>query len=409
MKKIITRLLGIALAVILIVSASVPSYAYTVKKGDTVSKIAKEYGMTVKEVRTLNNLKNADKIYVGQELKLAEADDFYKRAALSDAEKKAILALLDTDYYASANPDVVKALGNTKAALEKHFLRYGIWEARQPNANFNVNAYASAYSDLTNAFSNEDFGKQVADLYKHYVNYGIAEGRNLTTIDACLSAGHDVLYYGAYDNGTAPTAQESVLATVPEAHTYQSFHDACNQLLWSFLLDIMGLYEEYDATDDNDYEYYTAFLAEWDGQINDENNQEWLDEANSYDSFRWINEEAYYAYMNEMGASMIHLWDRLVAGEFDDVDSKYVAAAASVPDWRNYTPETMGQGSSDFEDWFETGNPDLLFEFVVLGGYTGDPLLFADPEGGYYGSMCYPIPYVIFHAMSILYDQIQPN
>ena len=43
---------------------------YTVKKGDTLSGIAKKYKTTVSHLGTLNNIKNYNKIYVGQVLKI---------------------------------------------------------------------------------------------------------------------------------------------------------------------------------------------------------------------------------------------------------------------------------------------------------------------------------------------------
>ena len=42
--------------------------AYTVKKGDTLSEIAKRYGTTVNEIASLNNISNPNIIYVGQYL-----------------------------------------------------------------------------------------------------------------------------------------------------------------------------------------------------------------------------------------------------------------------------------------------------------------------------------------------------
>ncbi|MED2944249.1 LysM domain-containing protein [Bacillus swezeyi] len=39
---------------------------YTVKKGDTLSGIAQKYGTTVKALQRLNNIKDPNKIYVGQ-------------------------------------------------------------------------------------------------------------------------------------------------------------------------------------------------------------------------------------------------------------------------------------------------------------------------------------------------------
>jgi|SRR5690554_829712 len=43
---------------------------YTVKKGDTLSHIAKRFGTTVNELVRLNNIKNPNLIYVGQKLKI---------------------------------------------------------------------------------------------------------------------------------------------------------------------------------------------------------------------------------------------------------------------------------------------------------------------------------------------------
>lgn len=47
-----------------------PSLYYTVLKGDTLSKIAKKYGTTVVSLKKLNNIENANKIYVGQKIKI---------------------------------------------------------------------------------------------------------------------------------------------------------------------------------------------------------------------------------------------------------------------------------------------------------------------------------------------------
>ena len=43
---------------------------YTVKKGDTLTAIAKKYDTTVQKLKTANGIKNANLIYVGQKLKI---------------------------------------------------------------------------------------------------------------------------------------------------------------------------------------------------------------------------------------------------------------------------------------------------------------------------------------------------
>ena len=48
-----------------------PSKVYTVKSGDTLSKIAKANGTTWQALKKLNNIKNANEIKVGQKIKLS--------------------------------------------------------------------------------------------------------------------------------------------------------------------------------------------------------------------------------------------------------------------------------------------------------------------------------------------------
>lgn len=45
---------------------------YTIKKGDTLGKIAKKYGTTVKTLQKYNNIKNADLIIIGQKIKIPQ-------------------------------------------------------------------------------------------------------------------------------------------------------------------------------------------------------------------------------------------------------------------------------------------------------------------------------------------------
>jgi N-acetylmuramoyl-L-alanine amidase len=52
------------------VPSNLPSTTYRVKKGDTLEKIARSNGTTVRELMSLNNLKSKNRIYVKQELKI---------------------------------------------------------------------------------------------------------------------------------------------------------------------------------------------------------------------------------------------------------------------------------------------------------------------------------------------------
>ena len=55
---------------ILIRKATAKKTTYTVKKGDTLSAIARSYGMSATTLRKLNSLASSDKIKAGQVLKL---------------------------------------------------------------------------------------------------------------------------------------------------------------------------------------------------------------------------------------------------------------------------------------------------------------------------------------------------
>lgn len=51
-------------------SSKPKTQSYTVKKGDTLSSIARTYGTTINLIKSLNNITNIDYIYVGQKLKV---------------------------------------------------------------------------------------------------------------------------------------------------------------------------------------------------------------------------------------------------------------------------------------------------------------------------------------------------
>ena len=47
-----------------------PAVYYTIKRGDTLSKIAKQYGTTVNQLAKWNNIKNVNLIYAGQKIRV---------------------------------------------------------------------------------------------------------------------------------------------------------------------------------------------------------------------------------------------------------------------------------------------------------------------------------------------------
>lgn len=98
-------------------------------------------------------------------------------------------AVYDYSYYVTKHPDIKEAFGDNDVEVLKHFISFGISEARQAKATFNAVAYKSRYEDLQKAF-----GNNWKEYYMHYIRYGENEQRNATcfaTIEACrISSGN---------------------------------------------------------------------------------------------------------------------------------------------------------------------------------------------------------------------------
>ncbi|PZM64871.1 hypothetical protein DOE73_14970 [Paenibacillus dendritiformis] len=58
---------------------------YTVKKGDTLSALARKYGTTVDAIAKANNISNVNLIFVGQKLTIPAASSSAKKATASSA------------------------------------------------------------------------------------------------------------------------------------------------------------------------------------------------------------------------------------------------------------------------------------------------------------------------------------
>jgi peptidoglycan lytic transglycosylase D len=100
------------------VEKRVPIVYYKVRKGDTLSRIAQRYGMTVAELRVQNNLKSSSPIRPGQELLLRGTSSALRRASAS----------VDTDDSAS-----VRAAVTASNKASTHTVRSGetLWSIAQ--------------------------------------------------------------------------------------------------------------------------------------------------------------------------------------------------------------------------------------------------------------------------------------
>ena len=82
--------------------------------------------------------------------------------------------VFDPAYYSEHNLDVAANpyYGTSNDMLWQHFCDFGMNELRQGSAEFNAKAYKERYSDLREAFGDDNFL-----YYQHYIMFGKAEGR----------------------------------------------------------------------------------------------------------------------------------------------------------------------------------------------------------------------------------------
>ncbi len=78
----------------------------------------------------------------------------------------------EVGYYAKKYPDLRKAYGFDDELYIKHFVKYGMKEARQAKASFNVKKYRKRYSDLRKKYKTN-----YKKYYMHYITKGKKQGR----------------------------------------------------------------------------------------------------------------------------------------------------------------------------------------------------------------------------------------
>ncbi len=238
----VRKFLAVCLCGSIVFSSSIYSNAatVTVQKGDSISKFAKEYGTTIQRICDDNNISDPNKIQIGQQLYISgeQYSNLGYGMPISSEVRDMLWDMFDADYYMQKNPDVVKALGTDPDDLFRHFLHNGIYEGRQPNTDFNVSAYASAYKDLTTAFADKSAPEQIIEFYVHYQTCGKYENRSVTTIEAATERGIEVHNYSSVTyasrkevlnppaSSPAPTetfdsiANPSIIITVRQAMDY---------------------------------------------------------------------------------------------------------------------------------------------------------------------------------------------
>lgn len=117
----------------------------------------------------------------------------YKRALTND-EIATIATIFDAEYYAKQCPDVVDAFGTKDAnVMFAHFINSGLWEKRQPNAELNIDVYATRNVQL-----HKQLGNDIVAYYVYYANHP-EERANLGVCTLGDAARRRAAVYSVYD------------------------------------------------------------------------------------------------------------------------------------------------------------------------------------------------------------------
>jgi membrane-bound lytic murein transglycosylase D len=165
---------------------------YTVKRGDTLQKIADQYGVSVQELASANNLKDTARLHVGQKLRVphgetSTVEDVSQPAALAKSASATAKAVASAEPNTTADRSVTttdKAKGELQGKAERSDAEKKKTEASSSNTQ---NEKAGAPSAISHQVQSGDTLWSLARKYEVSVEQ-IRQANNLPA-DAVLRAG----------------------------------------------------------------------------------------------------------------------------------------------------------------------------------------------------------------------------
>lgn len=162
------------------------SFAYNCGAGNLASLLGNgSRTSTQVSVKLLLYNKSGGKILAGLTKRRLAEQKLFNTYVSSNTISAATIAVdyskvFNASYYMNKYSDVKAACGSDSAKLLSHFVNFGMKEARQAIATFNVLTYRNNYEDLRKAFDTVQGKFIYSDLpryYLHYISNGAAEGR----------------------------------------------------------------------------------------------------------------------------------------------------------------------------------------------------------------------------------------
>lgn len=354
---------------------------YVVRKGDTLSKIAKQYGMSVNDIAKLNNIADVNKIRVGQELNLGEDTP----TSVTPVAEEAIT--VDTPQQQKSTADWLSQYETLRPTYQPSpALQEAANMLRQAEAN-KPGPYQSTYAPqiqnmLDQILNREKFSYDFnADpLYQQYAQRYQQQGK-LAMMD---TMGQAASLTGGYANSYATAAGQQAYQgylqglndTIPQLQqaAYQRYRDEGDTMYNN-----IGLLQTMDNTQ---YNRYRDTVSDWQADLNYaymKNRDMTDDEYNRYlnDQTAWENDRAYW-YNKSRDEQQQQNWQT----EFDyqrEQDALKLAAAATAGKGRSgpgKTKEDFGTQYStilaNVKQMFAMGNKDgaikYLNQMLQMGG-----------------------------------------
>jgi len=324
---------------------------YTVKKGDTLSKIAKQYGTTVAELARLNNIANPNFIRVGQTLNLPGAQE---QPAQPVAQPVPIYGQQPTYQQSQALQDAINSLKQ--------------YEQTRPGP------YQSQYGDqiqslLDQILNRPDFKYDFSadPLYQQYAQQYQQQGQ-LAMMDtmgqaAALTGG----YGSSYAQSVGQQAYQQFLSqlnnVLPQLQqaAYQRYADEGNRLASN-----LGILQ---GMDESAYGRYRDTVSDWNAQL-----------AYLADQVRYMSEDEYQKFLTQLQQWNADRAYELEKQQFEEDVRRY------NQEWEYMLAQNAAKKSSGGG---RKKNPNTVPDTEPDDGPGDEPVVYVSSMGESYGPSIY--------------------
>lgn len=269
---------------------------YTIKKGDTLSQIAKDNNTTVSELTKVNNIANPNLIYAGATIEIPTQTET-KTASVNNTQESSTTSDYSSPYYESGKP--VYTVGSDVKQAQESLKN---WENSKPDE------YKSAYSSSISAVLDKILNREAfsydfnADpIYRQYreryVNDGKKAMKDTMGNAAALTGGYGNSYAASAGNAAYNSYLEKLGDIVPSLleAAYKRYSDGL-QKDRSDLDTLLGLdetdYSRYRNGID-DYKDEGEYLFKKLTEISDVDYSRFLDEIEQWNTDREYGRSVY--------------------------------------------------------------------------------------------------------------------